>query len=66
MLPLASEEQAVALVESLLRQGVVIRPLKAFGLPQCVRVSTGTDEQNDICAEAMQRAWDSVAGSVPV
>jgi hypothetical protein len=27
-------------------------------------VSTGTDEQNEICAEAMQKAWQSVAGSV--
>lgn len=57
MLPLGSEEQASAVVEGLLRQGVLVRPLKAFGLPQCIRVSTGTDEQNEICVEAMQRAW---------
>jgi histidinol-phosphate aminotransferase len=64
MLPLASEQQAAALVEALLRQGVIVRPLKAFGLPHCVRVSTGTDEENGICVQAMQRAWESVSNGV--
>jgi histidinol-phosphate aminotransferase len=64
MLPLAGGEQADALVEGMLRRGVVIRPLRAFGLPHCVRVSTGTDEQNEICAAALQRAWASAASGV--
>jgi histidinol-phosphate aminotransferase len=38
-----------------LKQGVVVRPLKAFGLPHCFRVSTGTDEENQIFAEAMRK-----------
>ena len=46
MLPLASAEEARALTEALLREGVIVRPLEAFGLPQCIRVSTGTDEDN--------------------
>jgi histidinol-phosphate aminotransferase len=45
---------------------VIIRPLKAFGLPNCVRVSTGTDEQNEICVDAMRRAWESVANGAAV
>lgn len=60
MIELASEAQADALVEAMLRQGVVIRPLKAFGLPHCVRVSMGTDEGNEICANAMANAWNTV------
>lgn len=65
MLPLASEEQASALVEQLLRKGIIIRPLRAFGLPLCVRVSTGTDEQNRLCAEAVTEAWATVGASAP-
>ena len=57
---------AAALTEAMLRQGVVIRPLRAFGLPHCVRVSMGTDEGNRICAEAMAKAWASVKNAVPV
>jgi histidinol-phosphate aminotransferase len=64
MLPLESAEQASALTEGLLRRGVVIRPLGAFGLPHCVRISTGTDEQNEICAEAVRHAWDEVDAAI--
>src|SRR5579884_1731390 len=46
MLELDGAEQASRFVEDLLTQGIVIRPLAAFGLPQCVRISTGTDEDN--------------------
>jgi histidinol-phosphate aminotransferase len=60
MIPLYSAEQASMLVELMLRQGVVIRPLGAFGLPHCVRVSTGTDEGNEMCIEAMRAAWGQV------
>lgn len=56
MLPFATEQQAMTLYESMLRQGVIVRPLKAFGLPHCLRISTGTDEQNQDCVEAMQKA----------
>lgn len=54
MLVLRDEEQAVGLVEGLLRQGIIVRPLRAFGLPHCVRVSTGTDDQMAQCVEAFQ------------
>ena len=64
MAPLANEAQAMQLTEDLLRQGVIIRPLKSFGLPHCVRISTGTDEDNDRCVEAIHKAWRS-AGPCP-
>jgi histidinol-phosphate aminotransferase len=56
MLVLPDPEQARRRVEELLMQGVILRPLAAFGLPNCVRVSTGTDEENEICVAAMQKA----------
>jgi histidinol-phosphate aminotransferase len=54
MLPLASAEEARALTEGLLREGVIVRPLGAFGLPQCIRVSTGTDAENAWCVAAVR------------
>src|SRR5579863_9487876 len=36
--------QAARVVEDLLTQGVIVRPLQSFGLPQCIRISTGSDE----------------------
>ena len=41
--------------EELLAQGVVVRPLKAFGLGNCLRVSTGTDEDIRMCLDAWRR-----------
>jgi histidinol-phosphate aminotransferase len=55
MIVLPAAEQAAVLVELLLQKGVVVRPLRAFGLANCIRVSTGTDEENEICVEAMSR-----------
>ena len=52
--------QPARVVEDLCRQGVIVRPLKAFGLPQCIRISTGTDEDNERCLSAMQRAVTAV------
>ncbi len=53
MLVLSSQEQAAQLTRELLMQGIIVRPLASFGLPNCVRISTGTDEDNQRCVEAM-------------
>jgi histidinol-phosphate aminotransferase len=54
MVPLESAEEANWVTEELLRKGVIVRPLAAFGLPHCVRVSTGTDVDNLMFLDAMK------------
>lgn len=54
MVPMGSAERAAAFTQNLLEQGVIIRPLTAFGLPDCVRISTGTDEENQIALSAIK------------
>jgi len=54
LLPLETREAAATLVEQLLRRGVIIRPMESWGLPQCVRISTGTDEDLDLLFEVLQ------------
>ena len=56
MIPFNAPARAEALFETLLRQGIITRPLTAFGLPHCLRISTGTMEQNERCADAVRRA----------
>ncbi len=53
MLPLASEQAAAELTDFLLRRGVIIRHLATFGLPACVRISIGTDDENDFLLAAL-------------
>jgi len=50
-LPDAAEARRIA--EGLLRAGVIVRPLEAFGLPACLRISTGTDEDNRMAVDAI-------------
>ncbi|HUI55254.1 MAG TPA: histidinol-phosphate transaminase [Bryobacteraceae bacterium] len=63
MIALPSEQDAFRIFEELLSQGVVVRPLKAFGLPNCLRVSTGTDEDNRLCIEAFRRSCVTSTGA---
>ena len=58
--PLADEETAGALYDGLLRHGVIIRPLRAFGLPHCVRITIGTAEQNRTLLEALEAVLASL------
>jgi histidinol-phosphate aminotransferase len=47
------QAEAQAIYQGLLRQGIIVRSLSAFGLPGCLRVSTGTLEQTERLVEAI-------------
>ena len=46
--------QAQFLCSELLKKGVIIRHLKGFGWPECVRVSIGTMEENQFFIENLK------------
>ena len=48
MVALKSAEEAARIADGLLREGIIVRPLSAFGLAQAIRISTGTDEENRV------------------
>jgi histidinol-phosphate aminotransferase len=41
------------LFDAMLRHGVIVRPLGAFGAPEAVRVTVGTPDENAFFAEAL-------------
>jgi len=63
MVPLATAEEARRIFEELLSQGIVVRPLGAFGLPNCLRISTGTDEDNRLAIEALRKTYAASVGA---
>ena len=63
MAVLPSEQDAHRIFEELLAKGVVVRPLKAFGLPHCLRISTGTDGDNRLCVEALRGVYAANFGA---
>lgn len=55
MCPLESEEAALRLYNELLQEGIIIRPLRAFHLPHCVRITIGTMAENERLISALKK-----------
>ena len=51
-----------ACFEALLQRGIIIRPLKSYSLPEHLRVSVGSDEENTAFLEAMKQWMQEVRG----
>lgn len=49
-----TEESAEEEYEALLRQGVIVRPLRKFGYPRAFRVAVGKPEENEKFLEALK------------
>ena len=50
-----AEEDVNVMYHELLKLGVIVRPLKAFGLPYCMRITVGTEEENQILVERLKK-----------
>jgi len=51
---LESENRVNTIYDRLLKKGIIVRPLKAFGLPHCIRISTGLEDENLFFAEKLR------------
>src|SRR5215469_13016849 len=51
-----SEEAAANIAEALLRAGVIVRPMTAYGVPNGIRISIGAPEENELLVEALSQA----------
>ena len=56
-------EDADALFDALLRQGVIVRPLTGFGAPHAIRVTVGTPDEHAFLAQALERLSTAAAAS---
>jgi len=52
-----NEERVNKLYDKLLHKGVIVRPLRGFGLPNCIRVSTGLEDENEFFAKALKQVF---------
>jgi len=46
--------QALDITQSLLKKGIIVRNLKAFGWPNCIRISIGTADENGRFIDALK------------
>jgi len=56
-------EDAQPSFEALLREGVIVRPLAAFGAPTAIRVTVGTPDEHAFLATALARVKTTAAAS---
>lgn len=56
MINFDSEEHVNRITENMLKRGVIIRPLKPFGLPDCLRITIGTEEENNAMVNALSES----------
>ncbi len=55
MVPFETAGEANRVFEGLLERGVIVRPLGAFGLPNCLRISTGTADETNMLLDALEQ-----------
>ncbi len=51
-------EHAALIYEALLREGVIVRPIANYNLPQHLRITIGTEEQNNRCIAALDKVMN--------
>lgn len=56
MIDFGTEPEVNRVFEFLLQRGVITRPLKAFGLPHCLRISIGLPHENEKCIFLLRQA----------
>lgn len=61
LLDRGTPENVAALYHEMLIRGVITRPLTGFGLPHCLRISTGTAEENARCMQVLKEAIGAIA-----
>jgi len=55
MIDFANEDKVTNINESMLRDGIIIRPLKPFGLGHCLRITVGTEEENIAMIKSLKK-----------
>ncbi len=51
---MGTKEEVQRVFDGVLRQGVAIRPLAPFGLPTCLRITIGTEEEMQLVVDALK------------
>lgn len=54
---LESEVEAVEFTQRMLERGVILRRVNAFGLPNCIRITIGTDDEMDHFEESFKKIY---------
>ncbi|MCB0272216.1 MAG: histidinol-phosphate transaminase [Bdellovibrionales bacterium] len=60
MLILKNEKKALEFTQKCLEKGLILRHLDRFGIPEGVRINTGTMEENQMAIAIIEKVWKSM------
>jgi histidinol-phosphate/aromatic aminotransferase/cobyric acid decarboxylase-like protein len=58
---LPSEEHAERFFDRCLDNGLVVRPVKTFGVANGIRISSGTEDETAFAVDVIKKVWKEVA-----
>ena len=61
MVPMVNEAAVNHVYNELLKLGVIIRPLSAFGLAHCIRITIGTQVENERLVESLRKVLEKMS-----
>jgi histidinol-phosphate aminotransferase len=56
-----SEEMAVAFTSGCMEKGLIVRHVKAFGVPEGVRINSGTEEETEFALEVIAEVYEKIS-----
>lgn len=59
MMILKTEQEAINFTQAMLEEGVILRRVNAFGLPNCIRITIGTPEEMDHFEQSFEKVFVS-------
>lgn len=61
MIDFGTQERVQEIYLAMMKQGVFVRPLTAFRLPHCLRITVGLQEENEFCVEVLEQVLKQVS-----
>lgn len=60
MMTLNTEKQAIDFTQRMLENGVILRRINAFGLPNCVRITIGTEKEMEHFRDSFKKIYKEI------
>ena len=56
-----SEEFATAFYEQCLEHGLIVRQVKSFGIPEAIRINSGTEDESEFAVSVIEQVYESLS-----
>ena len=64
MIDFGTPERVQEIYLALMKKGVFVRPLTAFRLPHCLRITVGLTHENEFCVRVLEQALEEIKAAV--